>query len=91
MVKPEADKHKRLYKFIDSEKPFNFRLYAFTPKEYLRLSFMLSWEGKVYKFSANKVPMNTLTSLKIISPTLFLFITESKMGSLNYNPHKVMR
>lgn len=43
------------------------------------------------EISFEKVSMTPLTWLAVIFPTLLPFITESKIGTISYNPQRVMR
>lgn len=41
--------------------------------------------------SIDEVSMDIMTGLAIVSPTLPPFLIESKLGTVSYNPQRVMR
>lgn len=74
---------KDLVEYIDSEKHFSFRIYRSTGGGCEVVCGF--WE------QPRGISADLLTWLAIITPTLLPLIIESKAGTANYNPQRVMR
>lgn len=68
------------------EKNFNFRPYTFTLRGVAEIELYADLGGNTIQSSNDEVPMNNLTWLATIFPTLRSFNIESKMGVISYNP-----
>lgn len=67
------------------EKNFIIRWYTFTPRGVAEIK-LYALGGSTIQLANDEVSMNVLTWLTIISPTLLPFITESKTGTISFNP-----
>lgn len=87
----KQQKGKYLMDYIDSEKHFSFHPCGSTPRGVVEAKLYAPLGGKSVDLSAQMVSAELVSWMTMVTPTLLPFITESRTGTISYNPQRVMR
>lgn len=82
---------RNLVDYIDFKKHFSFRPYASTPQGVAEAKLHADLGRDTVVISSRGVVTELLSWSAIITTTLFPLVTESKAGTISYNPQRMMQ